>query len=37
MIDYTELFIEIKKLDPLFGSLGPLYQISTYHALSLEW
>lgn len=27
MIDYTELFIESKKLDPLFGSLGPLYQI----------
>lgn len=37
MIDYTELFIESKKLDPLFGSLGPLYQISTYHAVSLEW
>lgn len=37
MIDYTKLFIESKKLDPLFGSLGPLYQISTYHAVSLEW
>lgn len=29
--------LKVKKLDPLFGSLGPLYQISTYHAVSLEW